>query len=129
MDGESFEVTREVVEEMYKEVGERVPVRFRIKKTDLDTHGYSTKCVGCKSILRCTERQGYSEACRKRLMETMADNDRAVRSKDRIDEFLARKLEESDLKRIKIEHSSKESAMNSGGVTERSAGESSSGSG
>ena len=133
VDGERFEVTRmpesEVVEEMSKEVGERVPVRFHIKKTDLETHGYSTQCVCCKSILRGTGRQGHSEACRKRLMEAMADNDRVIWSKDRIDEFLARKLEESDLKRIKVEHTSKEPAMNSSGVAEGSSSTSSSGAG
>ena len=105
--GERFEVTRmpesEVVEETAKKVDERVPVRFHVKKTDLETHGYSTRCFGCRSILRGTRRQGHSEACRKLLMKAMADNDRVIRSKDRIDEFLARKVEESDLKRIKVE--------------------------
>ena len=62
-------------------------------------------------------------------MEAMADNDRVIRSKDRIDEFLARKLEESDLKRIKVEHSSQQPAMNSSGVAEGSSSTSSSGAG
>ena len=75
VDGERFDVTRmpesEVVEAMSKEVGERVPGRFHIKKTDLETHEFSTQCAGCKSILRGTGRQGHSEACQKRLMEVI----------------------------------------------------------
>ena len=67
VDGERFEVTRmpesEVVEEMSKEVGERVPVSFQ----DLEAHGYSTQCVGCKSISRGTGRQGHSEGVSKTL--------------------------------------------------------------
>jgi hypothetical protein len=52
------------------------PNRFMIRKEDLEKHGYSANCPGCKSILRGTARQGHSESCRKRLEEELKDDPR-----------------------------------------------------
>ena len=38
--------------EKHAEVVDRVPTSFHIRKVDLEKHGYSTGCPGCKSILR-----------------------------------------------------------------------------
>ena len=50
---------------------ERIPVRFHIKKADLDRRGYSATCPGCKAILRGTARHMHTEVCRARLTEAM----------------------------------------------------------
>jgi hypothetical protein len=52
------------------------PNRFMIRKEDLETHGYSANCQGCRSILRGTARQGHSESCRNRLEEELKDDPR-----------------------------------------------------
>jgi hypothetical protein len=75
------------------------PHRFRIGKEDLETHGYSANCQGCKSILRGTARQGHSEACRKRLEEALKDDPRLKIQKMREKEYLERRLDEQERKR------------------------------
>ena len=103
VDGERFEVTKlteqEVVEERTKK--EQVPLRFYIKKADLEQHGFSARCPGCKALLRGTARQGHSEDCRRRLAEAMAGEDKVVANNRKFDEFVARRLEEQDAKRRK----------------------------
>ena len=110
-EAEKIEVTRMTEEEkdaeMQAEVPDRIPYRFHIKKADLEKHGYSTKCPGCRSILKGTSRQGHSEACRERFTELMADDSRVVRNKERFNEYVARQLEEQDAKRGKVEEDSR----------------------
>ena len=67
IDGERFVVTKMTkceAEREKVEAEQKAPVRFMIKREDLEKHGFSTRCPGCKAILRRTARQGHSEQCR-----------------------------------------------------------------
>ncbi len=48
---------------------EAVPRKVYISKDDLETHGYTVGCPGCKSVLRGTTRQAHTESCRNRVEE------------------------------------------------------------
>ena len=70
IDGERLEVTKMTkykVEREKVEAEQKAPVRFMIKWEDLEKHGFTTRCPGCKAILRGTARQGR----RARLTEAM----------------------------------------------------------
>ena len=93
IDGERFKVTKMTNHEAEREKVEaeqKAPVRLMIKREDLEKHGFTTRCPGCKAILRGTARQGHSEQCRARLTEAMKG------------EFVERRLEAQDAKRRKM---------------------------
>ena len=75
---------------------ERVPKRFSISLKDVQDHGFTAGCPGCKSILRKTARQMHTEACRRRLEKEMSSSAKVMNSKRRVDHFLDRCIEESD---------------------------------
>ena len=105
IDGEKMEVTRmtrrEVEEEKKPDV--KAPMRFQIKKEDLDKHGFTSRCWGCRAMMKGTTRQAHSEECRKRMTEAMSNDERVKKSERNIDEYMASKLEEQDKKRAKTE--------------------------
>jgi len=79
-----------------------VPRKFMIFKKDLDEHGYSEGCPGCKAILRGAARQVHSDACRKRLLSEMKDEPRVKEASKREFEFVTEVVEESERKRKKV---------------------------
>jgi hypothetical protein len=85
-----------------------MPNRFTIRKEDLERHGYSAGCQGCKALLRGTARQGHSEACRKRLEGELKDDPRMKLQKARQEEYVARRLEEQERKRRKQQEEKKD---------------------
>ena len=44
-----------------------IPRSFNIRKTDLEEHGYTKGCLGCRAVLRGGTRQGHNMECRKRF--------------------------------------------------------------
>ena len=85
--------------------------RMQIKKSDFEKIGFTTNCQGCKSILRGTARQGHTEACRSRMEAELKGDPRLITQRKREDEFMAKRLEEADGKRRKIEEAAKDDAM------------------
>ena len=79
------------------------PHRFMIRKEDLEKHGYSANCPGCKSILRRTARQGHSESCRKRLEEELKDDPRVKLQRLREKEYVEKRIDEQERKRLRKE--------------------------
>jgi hypothetical protein len=112
MDGEKLQlegVSRKLEEpevQLQKDVAV-APSRFMIRKEDLERHGYSANCPGCKSILRGTARQGHSESCRKRLEEELKDDPRIKLQRIKEKEYVERRLEEQERKRRKKEEDAK----------------------
>jgi hypothetical protein len=84
------------------------PNRFMIRKEDLEKHGYSANCPGCKSILRGTARQGHSESCRKRLEEEFRDDPRVKLQRLKEKAYVEKRLEEQDRKRARAEEPKEE---------------------
>ena len=60
-----------------------VPRSFVIKQSDLENHGYSEKCMGCKARLRGTARQAHSNECRSRLSKAMASSEKVKMARQR----------------------------------------------
>jgi hypothetical protein len=44
---------------------------FSITEKDLEKHGYSRGCQGCRAVIAKTARQGHSSGCRERLRKEM----------------------------------------------------------
>jgi hypothetical protein len=78
-----------------------VPMRFAIRREDLETHGYSARCPGCSSILRGTTKQTHSEPCRLRLAQAMKEEEKVKRSAARTSDFVEKTLEREEGARAK----------------------------
>ena len=111
------------------EAEQKAPVRFMIKREDLEKHGFSTKCPGCKAILRGTARQGHSEQCRARLTEAMKGEEKVKKNDERINEFVEKRLEAQDAKRRKMAEENPPEATAESAARPRGGGEASSSSG
>ena len=70
-----------------------IPRRFHIAKGDLDKYGYSKGCPGCISVLRGTQRQQHSVACRGRLEKAMKDVEKVQAATKRETEYFEKVLE------------------------------------
>ena len=46
---------------------EPVPRRMRISKEDLQEHGFTDGCKGCKAIIKKAPAQAHTETCRARM--------------------------------------------------------------
>lgn len=85
--------------EVERQKAEMRPVtRFSIKREDMDRHGFTALCPGCRAILRNSARQGRSEEWRNRLAKEMRGEE-GRREPEAGGDFLAKRVEESDRKR------------------------------
>jgi hypothetical protein len=75
---------------------EVVPRRAGFSQKDLETHGFTAGCAGCKSVLTGGRRQGHNEDCRRRLEKEMAGEDKIKRAAERRDEFAVKKVREDE---------------------------------
>ena len=56
--------------------GDFAPRRVNIRKTDLETYGFTAVCVGCQHAQADLPNRIHTEACRTRIMDAMeADDD------------------------------------------------------
>ena len=67
---------------------EAMPARLRINRSDLITHGYTSRCLGCKQVLENARKNGgHIEECRRRIYPLIASSeagaDRAAETEDR----------------------------------------------
>ena len=78
-DGEGLVATKLTDEEIAEQVKERefdlsdaaAPRRFKITKKMLIEHGFSARCEGCRAALEGQPSQNHSEACRKRVLDSI----------------------------------------------------------
>ena len=70
------------------EENEPVPRKVYIQKEDLEEHGYTVGCPGCKSVLRGTTRQGHTEGCRKRVEKELEGTAKVARAKKKVGEYV-----------------------------------------
>ena len=109
VDGERCQITKleqPQRESVQSEWSRPVPRNVHIAKKDLETHGYTSGCIGCRSILVGGCRQGQSPACRARMAEISerhgqvredtAEGQRAV-EKAASDAKRARKMETEEI--------------------------------
>lgn len=91
-------VRMEVEAQRHEPSAETVPIprRVHLTKEDFAEFGYTSKCQGCKSLLRGTARQGHTEQCRKRMEDNVKHEPKFKNAKKREHEFLAKALEFED---------------------------------
>ena len=83
---------REITEEEQEDLKQRVewqkaiPGIFAIRLQDVEEHGPTDKCGGCKSLVLKKPSQVHTEECRKRFA-TLIDEDKLKRSKEREAKF------------------------------------------
>ena len=78
-DGEGLVAIKLTDEEIAEQVKERqfdlsdtaAPRRFKISKQMLIEHGFSARCEGCRAALEGQPSQNHSEACRKRVLDSI----------------------------------------------------------
>lgn len=122
MDGEKLEVIR--VEPRFegeeREPGVEfgtVPRRGKIMRKDLEEHGYTAGCEGCKAALAGKQARAHSEKCRKRFEEILKDEPRMKGAVERQNIFLAKVVEEEDKARREAMRR-EEGASSGSGITE-----------
>ena len=89
VDGEKMKL-REMTDEEKKERDQRIrwreevqqPHRFSIRLQDIQEHGQTSGCQGCKSVLRGTTRQSHKPECRTRF-ETLMKEDARVKASNK----------------------------------------------
>lgn len=81
-------------------VSEPTPRRLYVRTKDVEKHGPSEGCPGCRALLRGGKTQTHSETCRKRIAKALEDGGEAeVRLKAqrrREDEFFEKALRRAD---------------------------------
>ena len=60
-----------------------VPRSFTITRADLERHGFTSKCLGCKALIRRTTRQHHSQECRERMKAEMTNEAKVKDAKKR----------------------------------------------
>ena len=91
--------------------------RLYIKKEDILRYGYTGACPGCTALRNNKRAVTHNEACRKRVLEKMEanddDKDRVAEERDRINEHLAKQIEQD------AETEKKDGGTDHGGDPER----------
>ena len=72
---------------------ETVPRGFSIRKQDIEDHGVTLKCPGCRAVISGKSRQGHSQAYRKRFEAALSEGERVKVSKAKMDEFISKIIE------------------------------------
>jgi len=60
-----------------------VPRSFLISRTDLEKHGFTSKCPGCTSLIKRAARQAHTIECRERMKIAMADEPKVKDARER----------------------------------------------
>ena len=84
-----------------------IPRAVQLRRTDLEKHGLTRDCPGCRAVLRGAPRMPHSAACRKRMTEAMAGDPRIKRAEAKKNEFLDKALDREDRKRKEKEEEGK----------------------
>lgn len=98
-DGEKYETVilpPAALEDIREEGQKSMPRNVAISKADLEAHGYTLGCGGCKAILKGTSRQGHSQGCRSRFNEVFQGTEKFQKAQARCDTFTERVMQEED---------------------------------
>lgn len=76
--------------------------RMRLRREDFEAHGFTTGCQGCRAIIRHVGPQPHSQPCRRRIEDILKNTEEGQRrtriADERMNEHLAKRLEEEDKK-------------------------------
>ena len=99
VDGERCQITKleHPQREQFKVNGRVQSPEMFTSPRKFETHGYTSGCIGCRSMLVGGCRQGQSPACRARVAESLSGTDKFGRTQQRVNEFVEKAT--SDAKR------------------------------
>jgi hypothetical protein len=109
VDGEQMEVIKlnpdAIQEEEEKKTEDDVditaPRRFRIVYADLEKHGFSARCQGCRAALAKKPAQNHNEECRKRMEKAMHGDTKLKKADERLEEFFESVAKKEEAKKSK----------------------------
>ena len=79
---------------------ETAPREFYIKKKDVEAHGHSKDCPGCRTMFQGGTRQAHTLECRERFPHLMKDEENVLRTREKRKEY-EEKMEEEKRKEEK----------------------------
>ena len=80
---------------------EIAPREFYIKKRDLDEHGHTRGCPGCRTMIQGGTRQAHTAECRERFRELMKDDEKVRRTQEKRKDYEDRMVEKEQKKEAK----------------------------
>lgn len=92
-----------------------MPWNFASKKEFFEAYGYPAWCPGCKAAIHGTARQCHSDAYRQRLEGILHGYEKAKGARERIDQYIAKRIEEQDDGGVAKEAGTDEGSMGSSG--------------
>merc|ERR1712240_708375 len=92
---------------------EWAPRRFHIRRGDVEKHGYTANCPGCRAVNRGEKAVGHTEECRTRFEEQFKkDNDeRMSRQRVRLSEYKEEQEASGEVKRTRVNEKAGEEAV------------------
>ena len=80
---------------------EPAPKEFYIKKRDVEAHGHTKGCAGCRTMFQGGTRQNHSAQCRERFRALLKDEARVQRMEEKRKDYEDRAAEEAQRKKEK----------------------------
>ena len=77
---------------------EAAPREFYIKKKDLEEHGHTRGCPGCRTMIQGGLRQAHTAECRARFREKMKDEEKVKRTEEKRKDYENRMAEKEQRK-------------------------------
>ena len=77
---------------------EAAPREFYIKKKDVEAHGHTRGCPGCRTMFQGGTRQAHTAECRERFRGLMRDEEKVKRTQEKRKEY-EEKMEEKELRK------------------------------
>ena len=107
MDGERLEGEVVLMDKDFRdklEMEEHVSVSKRacISREDIETFGFTARCIGCLSIFKGTARQAHTKGCRRRIEGEMPDTVEAEAVQRRVKEYQTRQSREQRNERSRV---------------------------
>ena len=85
---------------------ETAPREFYIKKKDVEAHGHTKDCPGCRTMFQGGTRQAHILECRERFRHLMKDEQKVLRTREKRKEY-GEKMEE-ETRRLETKKQPKE---------------------
>ena len=91
---------------------ETAPGEFCIKKKDVEAHGHTKDCPGCRTMFQGGTRQAHTLECRERFQHLIKDEEKVLRTREKRKEY-EEKMEE-ETRRLETKKQRKEEAEKRG---------------
>ena len=93
---------------------EAAPREFYIKKRDVEAHGHTKGCPGCRTMFQGGTRQAHTAECRERFRGLMKDEEKVVRTEAKRKEYEEKVEEEAKRREEKKQRKEEKKAVKRG---------------